>query len=183
MSTLHPLQIQGSRSPGEVLPAAADAARRRPRPVVVPKPAEPARAAPASHLIWSDEYGPWIQAAPPPRWQLLSEHDAPHHTRSERPHPGRSAKWAASAPRLVQGRQIFCWLAKRYTSESFPSMGRALGGRHHTTTLHAERRVEQQVLPLVKAPAHDTPAAWAEALLSVKWPTGQGRPNMARRSA
>lgn len=43
---------------------------------------------------------------------------------------------------LVHPRQIACYLAKRLTSRSLPEIGRKMGGRDHTTVLHAVRKVE-----------------------------------------
>ncbi len=40
-------------------------------------------------------------------------------------------------------RQVAMYLARELTSESLPSIGRQLGGRNHTTVLHAHRRVAQ----------------------------------------
>lgn len=43
---------------------------------------------------------------------------------------------------LVKPRQIACYLAKQLTPRSLPEIGRKLGGRDHTTVLHAIRKVE-----------------------------------------
>ena len=43
---------------------------------------------------------------------------------------------------LVRPRQIAMWLAKNLTSQSYPSIGEAFGGRDHTTVLHAVRAIE-----------------------------------------
>jgi len=37
------------------------------------------------------------------------------------------------------------YLARELTSESLPAIGRAFGGRDHTTVLHAWRRTEQRI--------------------------------------
>jgi chromosomal replication initiator protein len=42
-------------------------------------------------------------------------------------------------------RQVAMYLARELTTESLPSIGRHLGGRNHTTVLHAHRRVTQAV--------------------------------------
>jgi chromosomal replication initiator protein len=34
------------------------------------------------------------------------------------------------------------WLAKNLTSQSYPSIGDAFGGRDHTTVLHAVRTID-----------------------------------------
>ena len=43
---------------------------------------------------------------------------------------------------VVRPRQIAMWLAKNLTSQSYPSIGEAFGGRDHTTVLHAVRAIE-----------------------------------------
>jgi chromosomal replication initiator protein len=43
---------------------------------------------------------------------------------------------------IVRPRQIAMWLAKNLTSQSYPSIGEAFGGRDHTTVLHAVRTID-----------------------------------------
>lgn len=43
---------------------------------------------------------------------------------------------------IARPRQIAMWLAKNLTSQSYPSIGEAFGGRDHTTVLHAVRTIE-----------------------------------------
>lgn len=43
---------------------------------------------------------------------------------------------------LVRVRQIACWLMRTHTLLSFPQIGAKLGGRDHTTALHAVRRID-----------------------------------------
>ena len=45
-------------------------------------------------------------------------------------------------PPVVRARQIACWLGARHGSASYPQIARRLGGRNHTTILHAVRRVQ-----------------------------------------
>lgn len=40
-------------------------------------------------------------------------------------------------------RQVFCYLAREKTEQSYPYIGRFLGGRDHTTVLHAVRKIER----------------------------------------
>lgn len=47
--------------------------------------------------------------------------------------------------RIVQARQVACWLMKQFTRESFPSMARRIGGRDHTTPLHACKKINAQI--------------------------------------
>ncbi len=44
---------------------------------------------------------------------------------------------------IARPRQIAMWLAKNLTSQSYPSIGDAFGGRDHTTVLHACRTIEE----------------------------------------
>jgi chromosomal replication initiator protein len=43
---------------------------------------------------------------------------------------------------IVRPRQVAMWLSKNLTSQSYPSIGDAFGGRDHTTVLHAVRTIE-----------------------------------------
>ncbi|MDR1708799.1 MAG: chromosomal replication initiator protein DnaA [Candidatus Accumulibacter sp.] len=43
---------------------------------------------------------------------------------------------------IARPRQIAMWLAKDLTSQSYPSIGEAFGGRDHTTVLHAVRTID-----------------------------------------
>lgn len=43
---------------------------------------------------------------------------------------------------IARPRQIAMWLAKNLTSQSYPAIGDAFGGRDHTTVLHAVRTVD-----------------------------------------
>ncbi len=48
-------------------------------------------------------------------------------------------------PTAVRGRQLAMYLARELTGASLPEIGRAFGGRNHTTVLHAVRRVESEL--------------------------------------
>jgi len=41
-------------------------------------------------------------------------------------------------------RQLAMYLAKELTTASLPEIGRAFGGKHHTTVLHSVRKIQQQ---------------------------------------
>ncbi|WP_153111161.1 chromosomal replication initiator protein DnaA [Propionivibrio limicola] len=43
---------------------------------------------------------------------------------------------------IARPRQVAMWLAKNLTSQSYPAIGEAFGGRDHTTVLHAVRTIE-----------------------------------------
>lgn len=46
---------------------------------------------------------------------------------------------------LVDPRQVAMYLARTMTTASLPAIGRAMGGRDHTTVLHGVRRVSQDL--------------------------------------
>ena len=43
---------------------------------------------------------------------------------------------------IARPRQLAMWLSKNLTSQSYPSIGEAFGGRDHTTVLHAVRTID-----------------------------------------
>jgi chromosomal replication initiator protein len=45
---------------------------------------------------------------------------------------------------VVGPRQVAMYLAKELTHASLPEIGRAFGGKHHTTVIHSIQRIEQQ---------------------------------------
>ncbi|HJD90116.1 MAG TPA: chromosomal replication initiator protein DnaA [Corynebacterium urealyticum] len=47
--------------------------------------------------------------------------------------------------RFVQARQIAMYLCRELTDLSLPKLGQAFGGRDHTTVMHAERRIREQL--------------------------------------
>jgi len=46
----------------------------------------------------------------------------------------------------VYPRQIVMYLARKHTTHSYPEIGRRLGGRDHTTILHAFHKIEGLIL-------------------------------------
>jgi chromosomal replication initiator protein len=48
-------------------------------------------------------------------------------------------------PAVASARQLAMYLAREFTDASLPEIGRALGGRNHSTVLHAVRRVEREL--------------------------------------
>lgn len=46
---------------------------------------------------------------------------------------------------LVEARNIAVYLARRLTSLSYADIGRGIGGRDHTTIMHAERRLAERI--------------------------------------
>ncbi len=53
---------------------------------------------------------------------------------------------------VTQARQIAIYLARELTQSSFPALGRAFGGRDHTTAMHSYQKVQELVrqLPLLR---------------------------------
>jgi chromosomal replication initiator protein len=48
-------------------------------------------------------------------------------------------------PEVAFPRQVAMYLARELTDHSLPEIGRGVGGRNHTTVVHALRRVESKV--------------------------------------
>ena len=46
---------------------------------------------------------------------------------------------------VVKPRQIIMYILREEFSVSYPSIGEKLGGRDHTTVLHAQRKVQELV--------------------------------------
>jgi chromosomal replication initiator protein len=53
-------------------------------------------------------------------------------------------KHKTNAQSVSYPRQIAMYLAKELTQASLPEIGRAFGGKHHTTVLHSIRKIEEQ---------------------------------------
>ena len=52
---------------------------------------------------------------------------------------------SSRAGRLAWPRQVAMYLARELTDQTLPAIGRAFGGRNHTTVLHAYRRTAQRM--------------------------------------
>ncbi len=52
-------------------------------------------------------------------------------------------KQKTNEQKIVLPRQIAMYLAKELTSASLPEIGRAFGGKHHTTVLHSINKIDQ----------------------------------------
>ena len=52
-------------------------------------------------------------------------------------------KARTNAQRIAYPRQIAMYLSKKIARESLPTIGQAIGGKHHTTVLHAVRKIEE----------------------------------------
>ncbi len=53
---------------------------------------------------------------------------------------------------VTQARQIAVYLSRELTQSSFPALGRAFGGRDHTTTMHSYQKVQELMrqMPLLR---------------------------------
>jgi chromosomal replication initiator protein len=57
--------------------------------------------------------------------------------------PGQ-LKEKSNTRHIVHPRQVAMYLVKELTSASLPEIGRAFGGKHHTTVLHSIKRIESE---------------------------------------
>ena len=46
---------------------------------------------------------------------------------------------------IVYPRQVAMYLCKHLTKHSYPEIGRAFGGKHHTTVIHSVEKIEALV--------------------------------------
>jgi chromosomal replication initiator protein len=52
-------------------------------------------------------------------------------------------KEKSNTKKIVEPRQVAMYLVKELTSASLPEIGRAFGGKHHTTVLHSIKKIEK----------------------------------------
>ena len=55
----------------------------------------------------------------------------------------RSSRKRATRKKIVYPRQVAMYLVKELTNASLPEIGRAFGGKHHTTVIHSINKIEQ----------------------------------------
>ena len=53
-------------------------------------------------------------------------------------------KEKSNTKKVVYPRQIAMYLVKELTDASLPEIGRAFGGKHHTTVLHSINKIEKE---------------------------------------
>jgi chromosomal replication initiator protein len=53
-------------------------------------------------------------------------------------------KQASNTKKIAYPRQIAMYIAKELTNSSLPEIGKAIGGKHHTTVLHSIRKIEKE---------------------------------------
>jgi len=52
----------------------------------------------------------------------------------------------SNAQQVSRPRQVAMYLCKQLTKNSYPAIGRAFGGKHHTTVMHSNAKVESLIL-------------------------------------
>ena len=52
-------------------------------------------------------------------------------------------KEKSNTQKIVYPRQVAMYLVKELTHASLPEIGRAFGGKHHTTVLHSIHKIEK----------------------------------------
>jgi chromosomal replication initiator protein len=52
----------------------------------------------------------------------------------------------SNAQQVARPRQVAMYLCKQLTKNSYPAIGRAFGGKHHTTVMHSNAKVESLML-------------------------------------
>jgi len=52
-------------------------------------------------------------------------------------------KARSNARAIAYPRQVAMYIAKQLTGASLPEIGRAFGGKHHTTVLHSIKKIER----------------------------------------
>jgi chromosomal replication initiator protein len=57
--------------------------------------------------------------------------------------PVAQLKQKTNAKQIAEPRQIAMYLARELTGASLPEIGRAFGGKHHTTVLHSVQKIER----------------------------------------
>jgi chromosomal replication initiator protein len=55
----------------------------------------------------------------------------------------RSSRKRAIRKKVVYPRQVAMYLVKELTDASLPEIGRAFGGKHHTTVIHSINKIEK----------------------------------------
>ena len=83
-----------------------------------------------------------IPAGGEPRHHRLGDHGRHRHLL-------RALRWttcaAATGAALVNARQIAMYLCRELTDLSLPKIGQQFGNRDHTTVMHADRKIRQQM--------------------------------------
>jgi hypothetical protein len=69
-------------------------------------------------------------------------------------------------PENVMARQIAAWLARNFTDRSLPAIASELGGRDHTTIMHAINAIDRSIQEGDIEPEKHTVEGWARALLA-----------------
>ncbi|GJD41345.1 helix-turn-helix domain-containing protein [Methylobacterium bullatum] len=78
---------------------------------------------------------------------------------------------ARHSAHIVKARHIAFYIAREFTGQSYPKIGRRFGGRDHTTIMYGCSRVAH-VLDLAGVQHHDDAQSLITTLWSLDWPRG-----------
>jgi hypothetical protein len=67
---------------------------------------------------------------------------------------------------IVIVRQIAIWIARQFTNRSLKAIASEVGGRDHTTIMHAVQRIDKLIADHGIEAEEETPEAWTRALLA-----------------
>ena len=57
----------------------------------------------------------------------------------------KDIKSSQKQKKISEPRQIAMFLSRKYTSSSFPEIGRRFGGKNHSTVVHAVKNIEKKI--------------------------------------
>ena len=149
--------------------AACERMKPRPRLVVdntpAPTPAPELPEEPNKPFVWNMSSGPHriiIEVSPAMIWLPSAKRQVREIAQEVAAEYGISLLDLYSQRRtrnVCLPRQIIMWRARYETSRSLPEIGRALGGRDHTTVLHAVRKIDA----LIASGELTLPEGWGRA--------------------
>jgi hypothetical protein len=156
------------------------------KPEPPPPPAKPANPAiTAAELAWMrrtiDDLVKEVSRLRQEVASLSQSTPCPDHIRTVRGLISLTSEIAGLVPNDVcsprraysRARHIAMFLARRFTNASLPEIGRVFGGvfgsMDHSSVWYGITRVEM-VAAKIGEPTDDTPEAWAQHLLTNKWP-------------
>ncbi len=87
-------------------------------------------------------------ARPDPGLGHVGDHRPDDHGRGGgllRRDPGRPVRVAGKTKALAQSRQIAMYLCRELTDLSLPKIGQTFGGRDHTTVMHADKKIRNEI--------------------------------------
>lgn len=48
------------------------------------------------------------------------------------------------ARRICEARQVYFWIARKFTTHSYPQIGRHCGGKDHSTVMHGSQKIDNR---------------------------------------